>query len=155
MVETIVGIFDSNEGAESATNRIKDSGLKTDEISIVRKENVENEEGHDNISRGTVTGGGIGGVAGLLLGMGTIAVPGLGVLAAAGPIAGALAGVVTGGVVGSLVDLGIPEDAGTKYEDEIIGGAILWSMSVNENNGGAVSKILKESGARSVEVHRH
>ena len=65
---------------------------------------------NDNISNGLITGGILGGAAGLLIGAGSMVVPGLGIVAAAGPITGLLSGAVTGGIVGSRIDLGIPED---------------------------------------------
>lgn len=156
MSRTIVGIFDSREAAERAAYEIDGQGLKTEDISIAQLEEGENEGQpvvNDNVSGGTMTGGTIGGLAGLVLGMGAIAVPGLGVIAAAGPIAGLLAGAVTGGVVGGLVDLGIPETAGRNYENEIKQGRIFWSMPVAEGKGGKVAQVLRQCGALSVEIH--
>jgi len=92
-------------------------------------------------------------VAGLLLGMGTMVIPGLGVIAAAGPIAGLLSGALTGGIIGGLTDLGIPEEAGRRYESDIRQGKILWSMRTEENNVDKISDILRNSGAQNVEVH--
>ncbi|MGE4283283.1 MAG: general stress protein [Clostridia bacterium] len=165
MAKTIVGIFDSYASAEKAAKQVKDEGLRTDDISIVTKDNNqqdgvatrgftnENTDVNDNVSDGAVTGGVLGGVAGLLLGMGTMIIPGLGIIAAAGPIAGLLSGALTGGIVGGLVDLGIPEEAGREYEQEIRKGKILWSMITEENNVDKISNILRTSGAKSVEVH--
>jgi len=75
-------------------------------------------------------------------------------VAAAGPIAGLIGGAVTGGVVGGLIDLGIPEANSRDYQNHINEGKTVWSMPVDEENGGAVSKILRECGAISVEIHR-
>ncbi|MCG8501195.1 MAG: general stress protein [Firmicutes bacterium] len=165
MSKTVVGIFDSQDLAEQAARQVQDNGLRTSDISIIAKENDQqgNEEAgrftnnragaNDNVSGGAVTGGVLGGVAGLLLGMGTMVIPGLGVIAAAGPIAGLLSGAVTGGIVGGLVDLGIPEEAGRRYESEIKQGKILWSMSTEENNAEQVANILRTTGAANVEIH--
>ncbi|MBZ4647239.1 MAG: hypothetical protein JG777_2728 [Clostridia bacterium] len=165
MAKTIVGIFDSYDLAEKAARQIKDNGLRTDDISIVARDNNqqgaqetgtftnENRGINDNVSDGTVTGGVLGGLAGLLLGMGTMVIPGLGVIAAAGPIAGLLSGALTGGIVGGLVDLGIPEEAGREYEREVRQGRVLWSMRTEEANVDKVSNILRNCGARNVEVH--
>ena len=162
MAQTVVGIFESQEHAENAAREVKDQGLRADDISIIAKEDEGNNqqmfnrgEGaeNDNISDGTVTGGVLGGVAGLLLGMGTMVIPGLGVIAAAGPIAGLLSGAVTGGIVGGLVDLGIPEEAGKRYEAEIKQGKILWSMQADDENAEQVADILSNAGADDVEAH--
>lgn len=160
MSRIIAAIFESAEKAEKAANDVRNAGIGAEEISIVRLEDTEQGKrettgttGNDNISDGLTTGGVIGGIAGLALGIGSVAVPGLGVLAAAGPVAGLISGAVTGGVVGTLVDLGVSEEAGSRYEEEIRRGRVYWSMPVNEDNGGLVSRILKENDAVSVELH--
>ena len=150
MKKTIVGIFDSYDFAENAARQVKDYGLRTDDISIVGKQDENsNGTGTDNISGGVTTGGVLGGLAGLLLGMGTLVIPGLGVIAAAGPIAGVLSGAITGGIVGGLVDLGIPEEAGRRYEEEVKQGRILWTMSTEEDAVDRISDILKIMARKS------
>lgn len=165
MSKTVIGIFNSQEAAENAARQVKDNGLRTNDISIVVKQNdnqnntttgrFTNTAGgvNDNVSDGTMTGGVLGGVAGLLLGMGTMIIPGLGVVAAAGPIAGLLSGAITGGIIGGLVDLGIPEEAGRKYESDVRSGKILWSMKTDDYNTDQVANILRNSGAESVDVY--
>ena len=96
----------------------------------------------------------MGGVAGLALGLGTIAVPGLGMIAAAGPVAGLISGALSGGVVGTLVDLGIPEMEGQRYEQEIRNGNVYFSMPITEETGGSVSQILKSCGAKNVMLYK-
>lgn len=165
MAKTVVGIFDSSRDAETAAHQVKDHGLRTDDISIIAKDEsgqttqttgTFTDQTHpinDNISGGTMTGGVLGGLAGLLLGMGTMVIPGLGVIAAAGPIAGLLSGALTGGIVGGLVDLGIPEEAGRKYEADVKQGRILWSMKTQDQNVTKVTDILKSCGAKDIGVH--
>jgi uncharacterized membrane protein len=151
--KTIAAIFNSYSYAENAAKQVKDYGLRTDDISIVAKENENNKGVTDNISGGATTGGVLGGLAGLLLGIGTVVIPGLGVIAAAGPIAGILSGAITGGIVGGLVDLGIPEEAGKRYEQDVKQGKVLWTMSTEEGSVDRISDILKSNGAENVEVH--
>jgi len=160
MSKTIVAIFEQRESAERAANAVNEHGLKSSDISIIRLEDTQGGERettstteNDNISRGTFTGTSIGGVAGIALGLGTLAIPGLGVIAAAGPVAGLISGAITGGVVGSLVDLGIPQDASNRYEEDIRSGRVYWSMPISEDNGGKVAQILREYGASRIEVH--
>ncbi len=158
MAKTIVGIFDNHSQAEGAARQVSNSGLRTDDISIVSKDyegNLHNQAGmvNDNISDGTVTGGLWGGGAGLLLGMGALAIPGLGVIGAAGPVAGLLSGALTGGVVGGLVDLGIPEQDSQSYERDIEGGKIFWSMDADDENIDTVIDILRTAGAESVDYY--
>lgn len=66
------------------------------------------------VAIGAGTGAALGGLGGFLVGLGALAIPGIGPVLAAGPIAAALAGVglgaAAGGVIGALTELGIPED---------------------------------------------
>jgi len=164
MAKTVAAIFDNHSFAENAAKQIKEQGLKTEDISIVAKENMDTgrEEGsgfigrrdiNDNISDGVMTGGVLGGLAGLLIGAGSMAVPGLGIIAAAGPITGLISGAVTGGIVGGLVDLGIPENRGKQYESDIKAGKILFTMKTDNNNVSSVASILRNNGAISVDTY--
>lgn len=171
MSKTVVAIFNSFEHAERAARQIKDSGLRTDDISLVARQGDENARGttavmgtgadtgnrtravNDNISDGVVTGGILGGLAGLLIGAGSMVIPGLGIVAAAGPITGLLSGAVTGGIVGGLVDLGIPENRGRQYETDIKAGKILFSMSTDDDKVDQVASILRGNGAVSVDSY--
>ncbi len=167
MARTLVAIFDNYDHAESAARQIKDRGLKTDDISIVAKHGEDQEidrpggtlasmgrndgQVNDNISDGVVTGGILGGLAGLVIGAGSMVIPGLGIIAAAGPITGLISGAVTGGIVGGLVDLGIPENKSRQYEADIKSGKILFSMKTDEDKIDSVSSILRNNGASKVE----
>jgi hypothetical protein len=85
---------------------------------------------------GAVTGAGagaaVGGVLGWLVGIGALAIPGIGPLVAAGPIVAALAGAgaagATGGLVGGLIGAGIPEVEAKRYAGRIREGAYLISV---------------------------
>ena len=97
----------------------------------------------------------LGGALGWLVGIGALAIPGLGPFLAAGPIVGALAGVgaggVVGGFVGALIGLGMPEYEAKRYEGQIRRGGIL--MSVHCDNPDWVKRakeILKETGAEDI-----
>lgn len=165
MPKTITAIFARREYAEKAAREIKEQGLRTEDISIVAKERDDTQTGitatmgngtkgiNDNISDGVISGGILGGLAGLLIGAGSMVIPGLGIIAAAGPITGLLSGAVTGGIIGGLIDLGIPEDKSRQYETDIRAGKILFSMKVDEGNIDKVASILRNNGAESVDTY--
>ena len=179
MSKTVVGVFETQDHAEMAARRIKEQGLRTDDISIVAKpgdtgdpydagsagsmRNADPEMrnsvtgGHanatDNISDGVISGGLLGGLAGLLIGAGSLIVPGFGIIAAAGPITGLLSGAVTGGIVGGLIDLGIPEKESRQYATDIKHGKILFSMKTDDDNVNRVTEVLRNSGATNVQVY--
>jgi uncharacterized membrane protein len=159
MSVTVVGVFDRVDFAEKAAREIKERGLRTDDISILVKNGDQTESRdatgmvNDNISNGAVTGGIIGGLAGLLIGAGLVAIPGLGIIAAAGPITGLIGGAATGGIIGGLVDLGIPEEESKKYESDIKGGKVVFTMKTEEDKVDEVSGILQSNGAERVNTH--
>ncbi|NJD01738.1 MAG: hypothetical protein FIA99_03885 [Ruminiclostridium sp.] len=165
MSKTIVGLFDNQAYAEKAARQVKEQGLRTDDISIIAKQGDEKPDRttatmtaggravNDNISDGVVTGGILGGLAGLLIGAGSMVIPGLGIIAAAGPITGLLSGTVTGGIVGGLVDLGIPENKSRQYETDVRAGKILFSMKTDDDKVDRIAAILRNNGAASVDTY--
>ncbi|MDK2879200.1 MAG: hypothetical protein PWR06_1916 [Thermoanaerobacteraceae bacterium] len=167
MVKTVIGVFDSKEQAEKAVSQMRNSGFDTNEISIVAKgakgeagrggngddDDGDGNLGMDTVADGTTTGGVLGGLAGLALGAGALAVPGLGPIIAAGPIAGLISGAATGGVAGGLIDWGIPEERGRYYEGEVKKGRILAVVRAHEQKVGNAAKIMRQNGAKDVETH--
>src|SRR6202008_3937799 len=92
---------------------------------------------------------------GWLMGIGALAIPGLGPFIAAGPIVAALAGVgagsVLGGVTGALIGLGIPEYEAKRYEGRIRKGGILLSVHCDNSQwAGAAKRILERTGATDI-----
>ena len=80
----------------------------------------------NELGSNTTKGAAAGGVAGLILGLAAIALPGCGTDLAAGPIAAALAGAgvgaATGGMLGALVDMGVPGHEAKYYEEAVRSG---------------------------------
>jgi hypothetical protein len=92
---------------------------------------------------------------GWLVGIGTIAMPGVGPFIAAGPILAALAGMgvgsVTGGLVGALVGAGIPEYEAKRYEGMINKGGFLVSVHCDNSEWTSKAKeMLERTGADDV-----
>lgn len=162
-MSTVIGVFRDVKTAEEAVRALRNKGFKDNEISIVAKDDqnktrkrdmeVGGEMGTDTISDGTAWGGALGGVAGLLAGVGALAIPGIGPIVAAGPLAGVLSGAVTGGVAGGLIDLGIQEERGRQYEQELKKGGILAVIETSEDKVNDASSILRQNGAKDVEAH--
>ncbi len=104
---------------------------------------------------GAGTGGVIGGILGWLVGIGSLAIPGLGPFIAAGPLMAALSGVgigaAAGGIVGALVGMGIPEYEAKRYETRIREGRILVSVhSENSDETKRAKEIFEHAGAEDI-----
>lgn len=157
-VKSVIGVFDSRHNAEQAVKALRTQGFTTEEINIVSKKNNQQRgqnDGYfeDDVSDGTLTGGTIGGIGGLLLGAGALAIPGVGPIVAAGPIAAALSGVVAGGIVGGLIDWGIPAEAGKRYEQHVVQGGILTIIRSDATKANQAAQVLRQNGAKDVETH--
>ena len=172
---TVVGVFSSHEQAEKAVRSLQDKGFTKDDISIAarddRQGSGDQNEGEgqgengfgfeaggdmgmssDSVTDGTAWGGALGGLAGLLAGVGALAIPGIGPIVAAGPLAAALSGAVAGGVAGGLIDFGIPEQEGRRYENELKQGNALAIIKAEGDKAEIAESILQQSGANEVQV---
>lgn len=140
-MRTVVGLYDRFDDAQNVVQALRQAGFRSEDISLVAsdqkgeyKRYFEGGEGKaEDIAEGAAAGAGVGavlgGLGGLLVGLGALAIPGIGPVLAAGPIASALAGAglgaVAGGIVGALTDLGIPEDQANRYAEGIRRGGTL------------------------------
>jgi hypothetical protein len=135
--KSIVGVYESEQEAITAIEALVNRGYNKEEISVIGKDHkhvdyVTDETGtevEDTAATGAIAGGAIGGVTGLLAGLGALAIPGIGPIIAAGPIAASLTGALTGaglgGLTGALIGLGIPDDEAEYYGKSVEDGKIL------------------------------
>lgn len=153
--KAIVGIFRDLSAAEQAVTQLRNNGFSTEEINIVSKDPAaKNYSGNDSIMDGTMTGGAIGGVGGLLLSAGALTIPGLGPIIAAGPLAATIAGAIGGGITGGLIDWGIPSGKSEEYNNEVSSGNTLAVIKTPENKVAQAVQILTAYGAMNVETHQ-
>ena len=159
----VFGIYPTIAATEAAVDMLKISGFRVEDISALLPDNQGTKDfAHEKGTKapeGAVTGAGagvlLGGALGWLAGVGTLAVPGVGPLIAAGPILATLSGVgvgaVAGGIVGGLVGMGIPEYEAKRYEGRVRSGKILLSVHCDDSEWAARAKeLLKASGADDI-----
>ncbi len=110
---------------------------------------------HEGAAVGAGVGAGIGAVGGLLLGLGALAIPGIGPVLAAGPILGTLAGAgvggATGGVIGALVDAGVPEEQAHQYAEGIRRGGTLVTLRTSDDRAEQAADIMNRFDPINVE----
>ncbi|MDO3410449.1 YsnF/AvaK domain-containing protein [Saccharibacillus sp. CPCC 101409] len=157
MNRKVVGVFNSENEASNAIEQLKSSGYRADDISVVTRnkkdmKKIEEETGTmapEGAAGGAATGGVLGGIGGLLAGLGALAIPGIGPLLAAGPLATTLAGVAVGaaggGLVGGLIGLGIPEEEANEYNAMVDEGHILVIVDTEESNRSDVYRIFQDN----------
>jgi hypothetical protein len=118
-------------------SRLKQAGFSADDVSILIADKAgirdltttKATKSPEGASAGVAVGGVLGGALGWLVGIGTLAIPGVGPFIAAGPLlaalSGAAVGATVGGLTGALVGMGIPEYEAKVYEGKIRGGSSL------------------------------
>jgi hypothetical protein len=159
----VLGIYPNYSSVENAVEVLKEAGFRNGDISVLFPERAGSKDfAHDKGTRvpeGAATGAGtgalLGGALGWLVGIGTLAIPGLGPFIAAGPIMAALAGMgvggAVGGITGALIGLGIPERQANHYEVRVKEGGIL--LSVHSDNADWAKRakgILERTDAQDI-----
>ena len=141
----VYGIYPNRSMVENAVAELKEAGFRHSDISVLfpaggdtKEFAVEKEtKAPEGAATGAGTGGVLGGSLGWLVGIGTLAIPGLGPFIAAGPIMAALAGAgaggLVGGIAGALIGMGIPEYEANRYEGRINDGGILLSVHADDS----------------------
>src|ERR1700730_5889699 len=134
---TVVGVFEDRERAREAIEALKEDGFTGDSISILSPDKQATQEIAEDTgthagagaATGAVTGGILGSLGGWLVGIGALAIPGVGPFIAAGAFAAALGGAAigagVGAIAGALVGMGVPEVHARYYEGEARGGKTL------------------------------
>jgi hypothetical protein len=136
----VFGIYRTVEDAERAVDSLVHNGFPSNAISALLPNqdstldfaHEKHTKAPEGTATGATTGGVLGGALGLMVGIGALAIPGLGPFIAAGPIMTTLAGVgvggTVGGLVGALVGLGVPEYEAKRYEGRLKEGGVLVSV---------------------------
>ncbi|SFL90591.1 Heat induced stress protein YflT [Paenibacillus sp. 1_12] len=161
----IVGVFKSEQEAVKAIESLKRQGYTSNDISIIARNKddvaaVTDQTGTkapEGMATGAATGGLLGGAAGLLAGLGLLAIPGIGPILAAGPIAatltGAAVGAGAGGLVGGLIGLGIPEEEARQYNNYVDEGNILVLVDSDANRDHYTYDTFRENNSLNANTY--
>jgi hypothetical protein len=177
MARTVVAMFDSFAEAQDAVQDLVNNGIPREHVSIVgndaRGEYArtygtsatgsttydEESAAAEGAGAGAVGGTVVGGVLGLLVGIGALAIPGIGPIIAAGPLiaaigataAGAGIGAAAGGLLGALVGAGVPEEDAHMYTEGVRRGGTLVTVTTDEDHANNAYKILHRHNAVDVD----
>lgn len=163
MEKAVFCIAKSEPQALRIVNDLKAAGFSNNDISVLFPDksgtrdfaHEQETKAPEGAATGAGTGGVLGGALGWLVGIGTLAIPGLGPFVAAGPImaalGGAAAGATLGGITGALIGMGIPEYEAKLYEGKIKEGNILISVhSENSTEKSRAKTIFENAGAEGI-----
>ena len=145
MNHMISAVFDDREDARRAVAELRSAGIPEDAISLVGRPD-DADHADDGPSKAGIAGAVAGGgVAGALLGVAALAIPGVGPLAAAGAIAasavptaagvGAAVGATGGAIAKMLSDHDVEGSDAEYYEEHIHRGGIFVSVDTRQSEG--------------------
>jgi hypothetical protein len=157
-------VFPDRTAFEAAIEGLRGAGFRATDISAVLpdRDHTTKDLAHEihtkapeGIAAGAGAGAAVGGVLGWLVGIGAIAIPGIGPLLAAGPIVAALAGAgaagAAGGLVGGLVGAGMPEIEAKRYAGRLRDGGFLLSVHCDDREWAARAReVLTANGGQDV-----
>jgi hypothetical protein len=161
--KSVFGIYSTPDAAERSVNALIKDGFPSQDVSVLMPDQRSTREfahhkdtkAPEGATAGATAGGVVGGTLGVLVGLGALAIPGVGPLLAAGPIVAGLAGLgaggAVGGFIGALVGMGIPEYEARRYEGRVKDGGIL--LSVHCETPGEILRareILTTTGATDI-----
>jgi hypothetical protein len=157
------GIYPDQGTVNDAVESLKAAGFRQTDISVLFPENLGSKdfahEKHTKAPEGAVAGGGSGAVLGAafgwLVGAGSVMVPGLESMQAAGPVLAMLGGmgvgVTLGGLAGAIAGAGVPEYEAKRYEGRVRKGGILLSVHCDNSTWAKTARsILKKTGANDI-----
>jgi len=159
MAKSIIGLYDTFADAQSAVNDLISAGFSRDDISIVANNatgefgthdgthnGVNVSQGAGDLAKGAVKGGLYGGLTGLAASVALALIPGIGPIAAIGPLAaflgGAGLGATAGGIIGGLTGLGVPEGEAGYYAEGIRRGGTLVTVHTEDSRADEARAIL-------------
>jgi hypothetical protein len=166
--QTITALFDRYEDASTAVSKLEAGGIPHADISIVSNNEGDRhsallrgnehhvsddtrEKAKDGTGTGATLGTVVGGAAGLLAGLGLIAIPGVGPVVAAGwlvaTLTGAGIGAAAGGLAGGLTGAGVSEKDAHAYGEGVRRGGTLVTVRADEARGPTVMDILEQHGS--------
>lgn len=159
-MQIISASFDNRSRAEAACDTLVDNGFRREDISLIMTDKtrdavfVKKEDTGDKAAKGgftgAVSGGILFGLIGSLAAVGSIVVPGAGLLAS-GPIVAALTGgsigAASGGILGALLAAGFADDEAKIYEEDLKRGRAVIVVHAEDAMASRARSILRDAGA--------
>ncbi|AUT04443.1 hypothetical protein CLI64_20535 [Nostoc sp. CENA543] len=162
-----LGVFANSQKLELAINELKAAGLPIEKISAIAKDvkpgervgeaELENHIGNQNVNTTSAIGDTLTATTwgSVLVGLSSLALPGLGAVLAAGSVGVALVASVAGVAVGAaanqnlvtaLTNLGIPEERARVYSDRLQQNEYLLILEGTETEIHRAQTILNQHG---------
>lgn len=163
MSTLITALFKARSAAHEAIDHLLRAGFTQSNISMLMSDSTRGRDftvttetkASEGAAAGAAVGGVLGAIVAALVAVGSLAVPGIGIVAA-GPIVAAMAGLgaggAAGGLVGALVGVGIPEHEAKYYSEQVAEGGILVGVYTGDDRSRLAREILAGAGGESVKT---
>lgn len=164
-MQTLTRLYDDHATAAAVVSQMEAAGISHSDISIVSNDaagqlvdGTTTTDTEDAAATGAGTGASIGtvlgGGAGLLAGIGALAIPGVGPIVAAGwlvaALTGAGVGAAAGSLLGSLTGAGVSEADGHVYAESVRRGGTLVTVRADDEQTMRIQTML--DGTKPVDV---
>ena len=157
-IESVVAVYDSFEAASEGIHALDLSGFPHRQVSLVSHWNEEDlprreVKPGDESERQAATGAAFGGLLGVLVGAPLLAIPGVGPLLLAGPIATGMTGALVGGFLGSMSGWGVHADHVAEYQRKVEKGKVLVIATGNPRQIADAERILQQTHPIEMRLH--
>ncbi len=144
MSKSVLCLVPDARRAENVVSDLRAAGFVNDHISVLFPDRTgtrdfavaQGTKAPEGAAAGAGAGGAVGVTVGWLVGIGALAIPGVGPFLAAGPIlaalSGAAIGAAVGGITGALIGMGVPEFEAKQFEGKLKSGNVLISVGVTD-----------------------
>ncbi|MGG5809720.1 hypothetical protein [Falsiroseomonas sp. CW058] len=159
---SIARLYETSAIAQAAIRDLEAAGFSNDDVSYMGNQTggtaddttTADRRGDTGADTGAATGATLGtvlgGGAGLLAGLGALAIPGVGPVVAAGwliaTLTGAGAGAAAGGLLGALTGAGFGEEHATTYAEGVRRGGHLVVVRATDARAMEAERILERHG---------
>lgn len=159
MSQIINRAYDTYAEAVTVIRELEAADISHNDIAIVannvdsKNDPTDKDAAKKGAEGGAAAAGAIGAGAGLLAGLGMLAIPGVGpvvaagwlVSAAAGAAVGATTGAAAGGIIGKLTEHKVPKDEADAYVEIIRRGGALVSAKTDDKHFAAAEEIMNRT----------
>lgn len=156
--ESVIAVYDKFADAAQAVRLLDISGFPHDQVSLVTSaadDHLPNPtiQAGDESENQAAAGAAVGGLLGMLVAAPLLAIPGIGPLLLAGPLAAGMTGALVGGFLGSMSGWGIHSDHIAEYQRLVRSGKVLVMAHGDPSEVARAELTLRDTKPAQLHLH--